>query len=169
MSQSTYNWWPTDPNQGSGVSQQLPAGVAAAQSLSSSPLAQSPGTMQSSTSASSPVEMQGRAEPRVVVPAIDVYETADEILVLADTPGFDQDDIELQADEQSLLLTATREQEAEEGRTPLLQERPTHLERVVQVPPGADIEGAKATHDDGVCTVRIPKNESRRRRTIAFQ
>ncbi|AGN01779.1 hsp20-type molecular chaperone [Salinarchaeum sp. Harcht-Bsk1] len=114
-------------------------------------------------------EPTAAGQPSVVVPPIDVYETADEVLIHVDTPGFEEDEIELRADEQTLLVTAVREQEPEEGRSPLLLERPTHLERVVQIPPGADVEGAKATHDDGVCTVTIPKTESRRRRTIAFQ
>ena len=170
MSQRGYDWWPTaelraaaSPGQ-EAASSAIPAqaqfaGAAAPQHGGPQPTMGQPGGVESATT----------AQQSVVVPAIDVYETADEILILADTPGFDEDSIELRADEQSLLITATREQTVEEGRTPLLQERPTRLERIVQVPPGADIEGAKATHEDGVCTVTIPKNESRRRRTIAFQ
>lgn len=171
MNQSPYDQWPPSQFQGERrYGQQLPGGAVPAHAQQSGAMAQPAGvpdpTMEQRGGTTASVDA---GQPQVVVPAIAVYETAEEITVLADTPGFDEDAIELQADEQSLLITATREQEAEEGRTPLLQERPTRLERVVQVPPGADIEGAKATHEEGVCTITIPKNESRRRRTIAFQ
>ena len=169
MSQSGYNWWPTGQLQAATSLGQAPASAIPAQSQLAGAASPPGAGPQTSMGRSSGAETPAGSQPSVVVPAIDVYETADEIVILADTPGFDEDTIELQADEQSLLITASREQESEEGRTPLLQERPTHLERIVQVPPGADIEGAKATHEDGVCTVTIPKTESRRRRTIAFQ
>lgn len=101
-------------------------------------------------------------------PPMDLVETPDEILVLVDTPGFETDDIQIQVDDRSLIVSAERGDDDEE-QTVLTRERPQRLYRVLTLPTQAVVEDAKASHENGVCRVTLPKSESQRRRVIGFE
>lgn len=96
-------------------------------------------------------------------PLVDILEAPEEVLVIADVPGFEEEDITIQADESSLSLVAERSEDVDGEYQVIQSERPTRLERVVPLPPNGDIDGASATHDNGVCTVTIPKAGTDRR------
>ncbi|QLG27851.1 Hsp20/alpha crystallin family protein [Halorarum halophilum] len=111
-----------------------------------------------------PAPVGGGGSPAPVAqPLVDILETPDEVVILADVPGFEEEEITIQADESSLSLVAHRSNDADEEYRVVHSERPTRLERVVQLPPNGDIDGASATHDNGVCTVTIPKDGTDRR------
>ena len=98
---------------------------------------------------------QSPSEP-VAVPLIDVLESPDEFVVVADLPGFEEEDITVQADDTTLVLRASREDDPGEEYQVRQAERPRRLERYVPLPPNGDVDGATATQDNGVCTVTIP-------------
>lgn len=106
---------------------------------------------------------QGEPVEGAATPLVDVVETPDELIVIADVPGFEEEAISLQADDSTLLLVATREDGGDDEYRVISAERPRRLERVVQLPPNGDVDGATATYDAGVCTVRIPKGGGDRR------
>lgn len=90
-------------------------------------------------------------------PDADVYESADEVLVLVDAPGFDKDDV-------SVSLTGNRLGVEASGRNGFPQRyrfvgerRPDALETTVEIPARVDADAAEATVDDGVLRVRLPK------------
>lgn len=99
----------------------------------------------------------------VAQPLVDIMETPDEVIVIADIPGFEEEEITIQADESSLVLVAQRDDAPDDEYRVVRSERPRRLERVLQLPPHGDIDGASATHDNGVCTVTIPKDGTDRR------
>lgn len=111
---------------------------------------------------SAPVGGTMPSEP-VPQPLVDIVEAPDEVIVIADVPGFEEEDITIQADENSLSLVAQRSGDVDGEYRIVQSERPPRLERVVQLPPNGDIDGASATHDNGVCTVTIPKDGTDRR------
>lgn len=110
-------------------------------------------------------------QPQAREPAVDVLETPDELLVLVDLAGFDQDDIQLDVDNDVLRIAASRTLAIDEEETLLAQERLTRFERYLQLPVEANIEDASATHEDGVCRITLPKSEQARgsHHRIGFQ
>jgi HSP20 family protein len=103
-------------------------------------------------------------------PSMDLVETDEEYRVLLDMPGFEKDHISIQADDDSLLVTAERPDELVESTNRThIRERPVRVQRRLDLPVGTDIEGASATHENGVCTVTIPRTSEGDKRTIGFQ
>ena len=90
------------------------------------------------------------------MPLVDVLESPDEFVVVADLPGFEEEQITIQADDATLVLRARRDEDVADEYRVLGAERPRRLERVVGLPANGDIDGAVATLDDGVCTVTVP-------------
>jgi HSP20 family molecular chaperone IbpA len=87
----------------------------------------------------------------------DVYESADEVLVLVDAPGFDKEDV-------SVSLTGNRLGVEASGRNGFPQRyrfvgerRPDALDTTVEIPARVDADAAEATVEDGVLRVRLPK------------
>lgn len=92
-----------------------------------------------------------------------------EIWIFVDLPGFTDDEVEVRGDQHSLVISADRPTELEEGRRIVLHERPTRVERTIQLPAPVDVDGAVATFDDGVCKVTLPKVAAERYKEIEFE
>ena len=103
------------------------------------------------------------------VPSVDVFESADAIELLVDVPGARADDIDLRANEESLLLVAEREASSDDDLRPLQRERPTALERTIPLPARANVEGCEASVEDGVCEITLPKREDDQQRRIGVE
>ena len=112
-------------------------------------------------------EPPSAAEPSA--PRLDLIETADDLLLFAELPGYDEDDIVLEAIDQQIRIFAERDgdDDIEDGR-PHLRERLSRVERTVVLPMPVDIERADATFDDGICRIEIPKIEESRAHRIGF-
>jgi HSP20 family protein len=123
---------------------------------------QSAGQMGGQQGAESVPALQG-------IPAIDVLETPDEIRVFVDAPGFDPDDVEVLCDDSTLTILAHRSVEETEEATWMQRERPTEIQRQLQLPARAIVDEAKATCEGGVCTITLPKSEEGRQKRIGFQ
>lgn len=91
---------------------------------------------------------------------VDVLDDDEEIVVVADLPGYDTDDIDLTVDGRELRLHAERsaETESEEsGRYHRRERRHEQVSRVVTLPAEVEEDAANATYRNGVLTVRMPK------------
>lgn len=114
-----------------------------------------------------------RRQPTAATPNIDVVESEQEVLVLLDAPGFDEEHITVHADATNLYVTADRSEDpaagSESGERALLRERPVRIERAITLPGYIDPEQATAEHENGVCRITVPKDEEERRHEIAFQ
>jgi HSP20 family molecular chaperone IbpA len=103
-----------------------------------------------------------------VMPAIDIYEDGNDLVIEIDLPGFRKEDISIRIINRNILsIKATRKQTAEE-QEPLprihLRQRPVRLDKKIVLPISTNeverITGA-AKYTDGVVTLRIPIPESR--------
>ncbi|MFB6172780.1 MAG: Hsp20/alpha crystallin family protein [Haloarculaceae archaeon] len=101
-------------------------------------------------------------------PAVDILDNTDEIWVFVDLPGFRKGETQLRGDETTLVVSAERIDELEEGRSVLVRERPTRVERTIPLPATVDVSDAEATYEDGVCKVILPKAASDQFREIEF-
>src|SRR5690348_667910 len=90
---------------------------------------------------------------------LDVRETPKEVEVLAELPGMDDKDVDISVAEGTLTIRGEKKAErTKEEKDYVLRERSFgHVERVVPLPDGLDIDAANATFKNGVRSVRIPK------------
>jgi HSP20 family protein len=104
------------------------------------------------------------------VPALDVWETADELVFAFDLPGVEEDRIAVELEDDMLTVSAVREraQEAEtqsEGIA-LRERRFGTFTRTIGLPQGIAGADIQATYKDGVLELHVRKPEERKPRRI---
>jgi HSP20 family protein len=89
---------------------------------------------------------------------VDVVETADEVVVSADLPGYDADDIDVTLDGRTLTIRAERtgEETQHAGQYVRRERRHDEASRSVTLPAEVVEADASADYADGVLTVRLP-------------
>ncbi len=107
----------------------------------------------------------------VMKPLADVKETDDEVVVAVDLPGMDKGDVEISVAEDLLEIKAERKVEKEEkGEEFYRKERSfSRYERSLKLPAGVKAEEARASLQDGVLTVRLPKVEVTTRKKVKIE
>jgi HSP20 family protein len=104
---------------------------------------------------------QGGME-RVWAPAVDMYETKDELVVTAELPGLNEKDIHLSINVDMLSVRGERHwnQETKQQDTYYRTERWFgKFERTLPLPMPVQSDKVKASYRDGVLTVKLPKVE----------
>lgn len=100
------------------------------------------------------------------VPACDIFENQDEILLFADLPGVNPEALTIHVDKGELTLEARRETSAQ-AQSPLSAEyRETDFRRRFVVPNGIDGNKISAQLKNGILTLRLPKSEELKPREI---
>lgn len=91
---------------------------------------------------------------------VDVVDKDDEVVVVADLPGFSKGDISVKADSHRLRLEAEHDAktEVEDDDFYRRERRRESLSRTVPLPVEVDPSEADASYDDGVLSVRLPKS-----------
>lgn len=104
------------------------------------------------------------------VPAIDLVETEEDLVLKADLPGLSQDDVKVEVHDNVLTVSGERraEHERKEDGYHRVERAFGHFSRSVTVPEGIDENAVSATFNDGVLEVRIPKPEERKPTRIAI-
>ncbi|MBX3730159.1 MAG: Hsp20/alpha crystallin family protein [Candidatus Sumerlaeia bacterium] len=104
-------------------------------------------------------------------PLINLYETADEVLVEALAPGVDPKSLEVTLQENALLIAGEKPRPAGE----IAQEAWHRNERAagrflrqVKLPTAVDQDKVAADYRNGILTVRLQKSEAARPRRIAI-
>ena len=95
-----------------------------------------------------------------VLPAIDMVEENNDLVVRIDLPGFSKENINLRIVEEILTVNAKREEEQQRHiGTQYYRQRPININRKVVLPfstsDGEKVVGT-AVYNDGVVTLRIP-------------
>jgi len=91
---------------------------------------------------------------------VDVKEHDDEVIVAADLPGVEKEDVSLEIlDSRTLRIAFSRRAETEEQAEGYFVRERTYgsLDRVVRMPSDVTEEGATATFKNGVLEVRLKK------------
>jgi HSP20 family protein len=99
------------------------------------------------------------AEASQWVPRVDVREEAERFVILADLPGIEPDQIEIQMDKGVLSIKGQRSGEAatETSRYSRVERRQGGFHRDFSLPDSADAEGIVASGRNGVLEISIPK------------
>lgn len=104
-------------------------------------------------------------------PRVDVREEDKRFVILADIPGVDPADIEIQMDKGILSIKGERKNEtsAEDGKLTRVERSYGAFYRRFALPDSADAEGVTATGKHGVLEIAIPKKPETTPRRIAIQ
>ena len=104
------------------------------------------------------------------VPAVDLYETEQDLVVRATIPGVREQDLELTVTGDQLTLRGkigeTEPAEEEKRVWYLAERRHGAFARTFSLPVLVEVNGAKASLDAGVLTVTLPKAETARPKSI---
>lgn len=110
------------------------------------------------------------AEPngRPWVPAVDIQETENELILKADVPEMEMKDIDVRLENGTLTIRGERKFEAKktEGAWHRVERGYGSFERAFSVPETVNPEGVKADYKNGVLTVTMPKKEVAKPRQI---
>jgi HSP20 family protein len=100
--------------------------------------------------------------------AIDVYETKDDVVVKAALPGLkpEQVDISITGSTLSIRGESKEENEVKEENYVRKERHFGSFSRTVTLPDGLKSDKADATFENGMLTLRIPKSEERKPKTI---
>jgi HSP20 family protein len=98
----------------------------------------------------------------LAVPDVDVEETKDAIVVRAELPGLNPDDITVEATPTQLVLRGEKREEREEQQGTLhrVERRYGVFLRRIDLPGEVDPNPADAQFKNGVLRVRLPKTEA---------
>jgi HSP20 family protein len=107
----------------------------------------------------------------VGLPAVDVYEKDEEVVIKADIPGLTKDDIQVELTESILTIKGEKrkEDEIKEEDYYRCERALGSFLRTVELPATVRPEQAQATFKDAVLEVRLPKTEEARRKTIKVE
>jgi len=105
-----------------------------------------------------------------LLPAADVYETADEFVVELEVPGYEKKELGIEVVDHTVMVTGVREEVTEPTeKTFRLRERLEHkFERRFALPVEADTEHVKAVFDKGVLELHAPKLQAAKPRKVAI-
>ena len=95
------------------------------------------------------------------LPAVDVAEQENAIVVKAELPGLKPDDVEITVQGNTLTITGQKKEETEEKKDNYyhVERRYGSFRRDIPLPGGVDADKVEATCKDGVLTVTVPKTE----------
>ncbi len=103
-----------------------------------------------------------------VAPLVDIYENDDEILMHADMPGVNKDDITVNIDNGKLTLSGVRKIDAT-GAALWEEFGSVEYHRTFSVPQSIDVDKVHAELKDGVLRLHLPKSEAAKPRQIEIR
>jgi HSP20 family protein len=101
-------------------------------------------------------------------PAVDIYETGEAYAVEAELPGIDPKDIEVSVDEGVLNLKGERrlEKEVREDNYHRIERAYGVFHRSIRLPADVDAGNVKASYDNGLLRITVPKTEQVKPKSI---
>lgn len=105
---------------------------------------------------------QRLAELPTITPPVDIYENDDEILLVADFPGVDPNEIEVHLEQGQLDIEGQQVPPAEQADSL----PPVLFARSFRVPDTIDSDGVAAELKNGVLNIRLKKSEAAKPRRI---
>lgn len=100
------------------------------------------------------------------VPSVDVIDRENDVMVRAEMPGINKEDIQVQATPEALMIRAEIKKSEEQREQNYIRRevRAGTFQRVIPLP--AEIKSAevKASYHDGILEVTLPKSEQARQR-----
>jgi len=105
------------------------------------------------------------------MPAVDIAEKEDEVVVHAELPGVKPEEVTVSADEDTLTIRGEKKLEREEKNTNwhMMERSYGSFTRVLSLPAPVDASNAKASYKDGVLTISLPKRPEAQARKVEIK
>jgi len=106
-----------------------------------------------------------RFSPTVWEPAIDLYETDDELVVTAELAGVRESDLQMTIDRNIFTIRGERPKALPGNKTGVYHQMEISsgpFERSITLPEAVDAENARATYENGLVEVVLPKVKKER-------
>ena len=105
------------------------------------------------------------------IPAVDMYQTDNEVVVKAALPGIKADEVQINVTGEVLTLKGETKQENEtkEKEYHIREQRWGAFERSIVLPTEVVADKAKADFENGVLTITLPKAEEVKPKTISIK
>jgi HSP20 family protein len=115
--------------------------------------------------------MLSESAARPWVPAVDILETENELILKADVPELKLEDIDIRMENGTLSIKGERKVELEEGGKGYRRIERSYgsFARYFELPDTVDPEKVAADYKNGVLTVTLPKKEIAKPRSVRVQ
>ena len=102
------------------------------------------------------------------MPAVDVFDKQDAVVLKAELAGMDPDDIQIEVEDNVLTIKGERnfEEKVDEERYYRVERRYGSFQRSLALPQGVKADEIQAAYDDGILTVTVPKAEEEKPKKI---
>lgn len=94
---------------------------------------------------------------RTETPPVDIYENADELLLVVDMPGVAQDGVAVNLEKRELIIEGKRARAVGEGSPLVVESEDLDYRRSFVLPQSIDADKIAAELKQGVLRVRVPK------------
>lgn len=103
-------------------------------------------------------------------PPVDIFEKGDDLIIRAELPGVDREDIDVRVEENTLVLQGERkpDNEVETGKAYRMERAFGTFSRRFSLPTTVDPTRITARYVDGVLEIRLPKAEEAKPRKISI-
>ena len=104
-------------------------------------------------------------------PVVDVIEDDDNVVIRANLPGMEKDDIDLSVVGDTLTLKGEKKQESEvkEGNYYRIERSYGLFQREIPLPSAVDADKVEASYKDGVLEVKLPRKEGAKAKKISIK
>jgi HSP20 family protein len=104
-------------------------------------------------------------------PFIDVMDGDKEIIATAEMPGLEKQDIKINVTEDMLEISAeTKQEEKKEEKGYIYRERRSgSYYRAISLPSPVDPDNSKATYENGVLEIKMPKTEVKKKTPLMIE
>ncbi len=102
------------------------------------------------------------------LPAVDVFDTKDAVVLKAELAGMKPDDIEIKVEDNVLTIKGERkfEEKVDSERYYRVERRFGSFQRSLALPAGVKADDIQAHYEDGILEVRVPKVEEEKPKKV---
>ena len=110
-------------------------------------------------------------DEEIVAPVVDLYEEKDDVVVKAELPGMDKNQIEVQILGSELILKGekSKEEKVEEKNYYRCERSYGAFRRAMALPVDVQADKIKASFKNGILEVRLPKTEKAKAKEIKIK
>jgi HSP20 family protein len=101
-------------------------------------------------------------------PAVDIFETENELVMSAEIPGIDEKDIEIKLEDNTLTLKGERkfEKETRQENYHRIERSYGSFYRAFTLPNSVDLDKIHAEHENGILKITLPKRQELKPRNV---
>ena len=105
------------------------------------------------------------------IPPVDVYEDAQQLVLKLEVPGIKQEDLDVRVENQTLTIKGERKFEKDEKQENFhrIERRYGTFTRTFTLPQTVDVGAPKASYDNGVLAITLPKKEAAKPRQVKVE